>query len=182
MMTDERDRAGVGYNAKPHVYDPDIHPELFDGVPARRVLAFIIDLVILAIPLILVWLFFFAIGIVTLGLGFGLFALMPVITLIWAAFYYGTTLGGPRSATIGMRALDIEMRTADGGASYFVLAVIHAGLFWVSTSVLTPLILLVCFFNKRGRLMHDFLVGTVVVNSPGRAATVRPDRPDRGTV
>jgi hypothetical protein len=100
-MADERERVGVGYDVKPHAYDPDTNPELFDGVPARRVLAFFIDLVILAIPLILVWLFFFAIGIVTLGLGFGLFALMPVITLIWAAFYYGTTLGGPRSATIG---------------------------------------------------------------------------------
>ncbi len=181
-MADERDRFGGDYDVKPHPYDPDTNPELFVGVPARRVLAFVIDLVILAIPLILVWLFFFAIGIVTLGLGFGLFALMPVITLIWAAFYYGTTLGGPRSATIGMRALDIEMRTADGGASYFVLAVIHAGLFWVSTSVLTPLILLVCFFNKRGRLMHDFLVGTVVINNSGRAAATRPAEPDRGTV
>ena len=181
-MADERDRTGVGYDAKLHAYDADANPELFDGVPARRVLAFIIDLVILAIPLILVWLFFFAIGIVTLGLGFGLFALMPVITLIWAAFYYGTTLGGPRSATIGMRALDIEMRTGYGGPSSFLLAVIHAGLFWVSTSVLTPLILLVCFFNKRGRLMHDFLVGTVVINNPTRAAAMRPAAPDRGTV
>jgi uncharacterized RDD family membrane protein YckC len=181
-MADERDRIGVSYDVKPHAYDPDANPELFDGVPARRVLAFVIDLVILAIPLILVWLFFFAIGIVTLGLGFGLFGLMPVITLIWAAFYYGTTLGGPRSATIGMRALDIEMRTWYGAPSYFVLAVVHAGLFWVSTSVLTPLILLVCFFNKRGRLLHDFLVGTVVINNPARAAAMRPAGPDRSTV
>ena len=75
-MADERDRIGVSYDVKPHAYDPVTQPELFDGVPARRVLAFIIDLVILAIPLILMWLFF-AIGIVTLGLGFGLFALMP---------------------------------------------------------------------------------------------------------
>ncbi len=46
---------------------------------------------------------------------------MPAITLIWALFYYGTTLGGPRSATIGMRALDIEMRTWYGAPAYFVL-------------------------------------------------------------
>jgi len=181
-MADERDRIGVSYDVKPHAYDPDAHPELFDGVPARRVLAFVIDLVILAVPLILVWLFFLAIGIVTLGLGFSLFGLMPVITLIWAAYYYGTTLGGPRSATIGMRALDIEMRTWYGAPSYFVLAIVHAGLFWVSTSVLTPLILLVCFFNKRGRLLHDFLVGTVVINNPDRAGGLRPPEPGRGTV
>jgi uncharacterized RDD family membrane protein YckC len=182
IMADERDRIGVSYDVKPHAYDPETQPELFDGVPARRVLAFLIDLVILSIPLILVWLFFVAIGIVTLGLGFGLLGLMPLITLIWAAFYYGTTLGGPRSATIGMRALDIEMRTWYGAPSYFVLAVVHAGLFWVSTSLLTPLILLVCFFNQRGRLLHDFLVGTVVINTNARPGAARPTGPDRTTV
>ncbi len=181
-MEDPADRIGVAHDVKPDAYDPDANPELFDGVPARRVLAFLIDLVILAIPLILVWLFFFAVGIVTLGFGFALFGLMPVITLIWAAYYYATTLGGPRSATIGMRALDIEMRTWYGAPSYAVLAMIHAGLFWVSTSVLTPLILLVCFFNKRGRLLHDVLVGTVIINNPARAGAIRPVGPDRGTV
>ncbi|MFN3349197.1 RDD family protein [Pseudorhodoplanes sp.] len=181
-MAEQRDRIGVGYDVRPHAFDPDTNPELFDGVPARRVLAFIIDLVILAIPLILVWIFFFAIGIVTLGLGFALFGLMPVIALIWAAFYYGTTLGGPRSATIGMRALAIEMRTWYGGPSYFVLAVVHAGLFWVTTSVLTPLVLLVCFFNTRKRLLHDFLIGTVVVNSGPRAGIHPPSGPGFGPV
>ena len=63
-----------------------------------------------------------------------------------------------------------------------MLAVVHAGLFWVSTSVLTPLILLVCFFNTRGRLLHDFLVGTVVINNPDRAIAMRSIGPDRGTV
>ena len=181
-MADERDRIGVSYDVKPHAYDPDTNPELFEGVPARRVAAFIIDLVILAIPLILVWVLFAGVTVASFFLLSGIFGLMPVITVIWAAFYYGTTLGGPRSATIGMRALDIEMRTWYGAPSYFVLAVIHAGLFWVSTSVLTPLILLVCFFNKRGRLLHDFLVGTVVINNPVRAGTMRHTGPDRSTV
>jgi uncharacterized RDD family membrane protein YckC len=81
-----------------------------------------------------------------------------------------------------MRALDIEMRTWYGAPSYFVLAVVHAGLFWVSTSLLTPLILLVCFFNRRGRLLHDFLVGTVVINTNARPGAARPTGPDRTTV
>lgn len=173
-MTDDRPRLGISDDVKPHAYDPDRNPELFDGVPARRVVAFLIDLVILAIPLILVWLFFAAITVVSLFLLSGIFVLMPLITIIWAAFYYGTTLGGPRSATIGMRAMDIEMRTWYGAPSYFVLAVVHAGLFWVTTSLLTPLILLVCFFNPRGRLLHDFLVGTVIINNPVRAGVLKP--------
>jgi len=39
--------------------------------------------------------------------------------------------------------------------------------------VLTPLVLLVGFFNSRGRLLHDILVGTVVINSPARASLLR---------
>jgi len=36
--------------------------------------------------------------------------------------------------------------------------------------MLTPFVLLVCFFNERRRLLHDILLGTVVINSPVRAA------------
>jgi uncharacterized RDD family membrane protein YckC len=38
---------------------------------------------------------------------------------------------------------------------------------------LTPLILLVGLFNARRRLLHDMLVGTVLVNNPARAAALR---------
>jgi uncharacterized RDD family membrane protein YckC len=39
--------------------------------------------------------------------------------------------------------------------------------------VLTPLVLLVGLLNERGRLLHDFLLGTVVVNNESRAAELR---------
>jgi uncharacterized RDD family membrane protein YckC len=171
-MADDRERIGVSYDVKPHAYDPDKNPEWFEGVPARRLVAFMIDLTILAIPLLLLWIFFLVVGIVTLGLGFSLFGLMPAISVVWALFYYGSTLGGPQSATIGMRAMDIEMRTWYGAPSYFVLGAVHAIVFWVTVSALTPFILLVCFFNARRRLLHDFLVGTVVVNNSARAQSL----------
>jgi uncharacterized RDD family membrane protein YckC len=173
-MADGGQRIGSSYDVKPHAYDPDQNPELFDGIPARRMVAFLIDLTILAIPLVLLWIFFFAIGIVTLGAGFALFGLMPIISVLWALFYYGATLGGPQSATLGMRAMDIEMRTWYGAPAYFVLGAVHAVVFWVTVSALTPFILLVCFFNARKRLLHDFLVGTVVINNPARAGAMRP--------
>ena len=176
IMTDDQQRLGVSDDIKPHAYDPETNPELFEGIPARRMIAFLIDLIILAIPLIVLALFFFAVGIVTLGFGFVLFGLMPAISVVWALFYYGATLGGPHSATLGMRTMDIEMRTWYGSPAYFVLGAVHAIVFWVTVSVLTPLILLVCFFNARSRLLHDFLVGTVVINSPTRAAALRPAR------
>ena len=166
-------RIGVGVDVKPHAYDPAANPELFEGVLPRRFVAFVIDLVILAVPLIVAWIFIFAFGIVTLGLGWALFHLMPLIAALWALFYYGATLGGPSSATIGMRAMDLELRTWYGAPSYFVLGAVRAFVFWLSVSMLTPLILVIGFFNSRGRLLHDILVGTVVINNAARAASLR---------
>ena len=59
------------------------------------------------------------------------------------------TLGSPASATIGMRTMDLELRTWYGAPCYFVLGAVHAVVYWISISVLSPVILLVGFFNAR---------------------------------
>lgn len=163
----------MSIDVKPHAYDPATQPELFDGVLSRRVTAFIIDFIILAIPVVLVAMFIFAFGIVTLGLGFALYWLLPPGTVIWALLYFGTTLGGPNSATIGMRVMDLEMRTWYGAPAYFVLGAVHAIAFWFTVSFFTPFVLLVAFFNERRRLLHDILLGTVVINNAARASMLR---------
>jgi uncharacterized RDD family membrane protein YckC len=166
-------RIGVSLDVKPHAFDPAANPELFEGVLARRVVAFVIDIVIIAIPLLVGWMFIFVFGLITFGLGWALFWLMSPGSVIWALVYYGVTLGGPASATIGMRAMEIEMRTWYGAPTYFVLGAVHAIVFWISVSVLTPFILAVGFFNGRRRLLHDMLVGTVLINNERRAAALR---------
>ncbi len=176
MSTSEPKRIGVSFEVKPHAYDPATSPELFDGVLARRILAFIIDLIILAIPIVLLSMFIFVIGVVTLGFGFVLYALLSPIMVLWALFYYGITLGSPRSATLGMRVMDLEMRTWYGAPAYFVLGAVHAIVFWITVSVLTPFVLLVCLFNDRRRCLHDILVGTIVINNEARASTLRASR------
>jgi len=108
-------------------------------------------------------------GLITLGLGWVLFTLLWPATVIWAAVYYGLTFGSAASATFGMRVMDLEMRTWYGAPAYFVLGAVHGILYWVTISFLTPLILLVAFFNERRRLLHDMLVGTIVINAPARA-------------
>jgi uncharacterized RDD family membrane protein YckC len=166
-------RIGISFDIKPHAYDPAAIPELFDGVLARRVVAFIIDLIIIAIPLVAVSMFIFVFGIVTFGLGWALFWLVYPASVIWALVYYGLTLGSPASATIGMRAMDIEMRTWYGAPAYFVLGAVHAIVYWISVSLLTPFILLIGFFNARRRLLHDILIGTVIINNPARVISLR---------
>jgi uncharacterized RDD family membrane protein YckC len=174
MTNSGRSQIGVSFDAKPHAYDPVANPELFEGVLLRRMVAFIIDLIVIALPLMLTTIVIFVFGLLTLGLGWALFWLLSPGSVIWALFYYGLTLGSPASATLGMRAMGIEMRTWYGGPLYSVLGAAHAVVFWVSVSMLTPFILLVGLFNGRRRLLHDMLVGTVLINNPARSASLRP--------
>ena len=166
-------KIGVSIEVKPHAYDPIANPELFEGVLPRRCVAFVIDVVIIAIPVLLAAVFIFIFGLVTLGLGWVLYWLLSPAAVIWAICYYGLTFGSAASATIGMRAMDIEMRTWYGAPAYFVLGAVHAIAYWFTVSFLTPLILLVAFFNDRRRLLHDMLVGTVVINNRVRADALR---------
>ena len=163
----------MSMDIKPHAYDPDLNPELFEGVLSRRVVAFLIDVVVISAPVMLAAIFLFVFTIVTLGLGAIFFWLLWPGSVIWALVYFGLTLGGPRSATIGMRTMDLEMRTWYGTPAYFVLGAVHALAYWFTVSFFTPFILLVPFFNRRKRLLHDILLGTVIINNAPRAAALR---------
>src|SRR5262245_34787805 len=129
-------RIGVSIELKPHAYDPFANPELFDGVLARRCIAFIVDIILIAIPVILAGIFMVVSTVATLGIAGLLYALLsplfwPLI-LIWGICYYGFTLGSPASATIGMRVVDLEMRTWYGAPAYFVLGAVHAIVYWIT--------------------------------------------------
>jgi uncharacterized RDD family membrane protein YckC len=180
MSTTEPRRIGTSLDVKPHAYDPRTQPEYFEGILSRRVVALVIDVIIITLPVVFAALFIFLFGIVTLGLGWLLFWLLPAGATIWAILYYGLTFGGPKSATIGMRMMDIEMRTWYGAPCYFLLGAVHAVLYWISVSTLTPLILLVALFNERKRLLHDMVAGTIVINNEARAAALRGAQPSAG--
>ena len=147
-----------------------------ERIPPRRIFAFLIDLVVLSVPVILGYAFIGVFGLITLGLGWALFWLAWPATIVWAVVYYGASIGGPHSATIGMRVMDLELRTWYGAPGYFVLGARHAVLFWVSISFLSPFVVLVGLFNGRRRLLHDIVLGTVVINSFGRTQPAQPAR------
>ncbi len=162
--SDRDARATWRRDERPDAFDPDLEPELFRGVSLRRSIAFLIDLVVLAVPVILAKVFIAVFGLITLGLGWALFWLVWPATVVWVLVYYGSTIGGPSSATLGMRAMDLQLMTWYGEPGYFVLGAAHVVLFWVLVSLLSPFVLLVGLFNRRRRLLHDFLLGTVVIN------------------
>ncbi len=164
---------GIPADLRPHAYDPVANPELFDGVLTRRFVAFIIDLIIIGLPIAAAALFILVFGFITFGFGWMLFWLLSPASVLWALFYYGTTLGSTASATLGMRAMEIEMRTWYGAPAYFVLGTVHAIVYWVSVSFLTPFIVVVGFLNSRKRLLHDMLVGAIIINNAARTASLR---------
>lgn len=134
----------------------------YSGVLSRRVFAFLIDYAIVLLLCIPAAVVVFFLGVITFGLGWFLF---PALFVIVAALYFGVSLGGPSQATPGMRAMGIAMARMDGRRIDFLLATVHIVLFWVINSVLTPLILLAGLFTERSRLVHDFLLGTVMVRT-----------------
>jgi uncharacterized RDD family membrane protein YckC len=166
-------RIGTSNDSHPHAYDPVSQPELFQGVLSRRLVAFLIDATLILIPLAALAVFMLVFTVVTLGLGVVVFGLLGPIAAIWAVLYVGVTLGSKHSATYGMRMMGIQMRTWYGAPMYFLLGAVHAVFFWVLSTVLTPLVLLVALFNPRRRTLHDYLTGTVVINDEARAASLR---------
>ncbi|KQQ58779.1 MULTISPECIES: RDD family protein [Rhizobium/Agrobacterium group] len=143
-------------------YVPTEDWRAYSGVLSRRVFAFVIDYIIVALLCIPAAVIVFFLGVLTLGLGFALF---PAIFVIVAILYFGMTLGSSAQATPGMRAAGIAMARTDGRRIDFLISTVHIVLFWVINSILTPLILLAGLFTERSRLVHDLLLGTVIVRT-----------------
>jgi uncharacterized RDD family membrane protein YckC len=139
--------------------DPMTHPELFDGVMFRRIIAYLIDVIILSGTVLFLWF----LVVMTLGLLGPIAALItPVIPLA----YHSLLIGGANSATIGMRMMGIEVRRLDGGRPELVQALLQTLLFY-ATLALTGFLLIAALFNDRRRCLHDWLSGTLTVNTDG---------------
>ncbi|MGB8816716.1 MAG: RDD family protein [Rhizobiaceae bacterium] len=140
--------------------DELVRNSAYENVRTRRVMAVLVDWLIvlgLCIPVSIV---IFFLGLATLGLGFGLYGLMvPAMALL----YSGVTMSGREQATVGMRMMDIHVERLDGKPIDFLTAVAHTFLFWAANVVLTPFVLLATLFTDRKRALHDMLTECVVM-------------------
>jgi uncharacterized RDD family membrane protein YckC len=147
--------------------DPAAFPELFEGVLWRRAFAYLIDLCCIGALLVVAWVLFALLSVLSFGLlAPGLWFLFGLIPLA----YHTLLVGGPRAATIGMRVFDLELRSWDGERPVFLQALFHAVLFYLSVGATASLILLFVFLNRRKRTLHDVLCGMMMVRRPARAA------------
>jgi uncharacterized RDD family membrane protein YckC len=87
--------------------------------------------------------------------------LLPFVFPVVALLYFASSVSGPHQATPGMRMMDIAINDTQGNPLSWGLAAAHALCFYIS---LMPygLTLLVGLFTKRNRLLHDWLVGSLV--------------------
>lgn len=137
-------------------------PASTEGVLRRRAGAFLLDYAILAVIISIAAVVIGILGVVTLGLGWMLYAiLVPLIVLPYIAF----TLGGPEQATPGMRLMGIRLAVDGGKPVDPLLAIVHSVMFWAFNAALSPLVLLVALFTQRKRTLHDVLLGTSVIRA-----------------
>ena len=164
-MSDQQPSSELASTAIP-VVDPFSDPAQFEGLLWRRSLAYVVDLCVLLCLLLLykVVLVFFTV--ITFGLA------TPLLVLLAAAIpvaYHTLTIGGPGSATLGMRLFGLQVRIWNGGKPGYIQALLHTAVFYVTTSFTGGLILLWPLFSNRRRCLHDQLCGTMVVRRLGRA-------------
>jgi uncharacterized RDD family membrane protein YckC len=131
----------------------------FEGVRTRRILAFVLDYIIVGLLSVVFAILVFFLGFLTLGLGWMLYGiLVPAVAIL----YIWNTLGSADQATTGMKMMGIRLDRLDGRPIDGLTAVVHSVLFWAGNVILSPLVLLVTLFSDRKRTLHDLLLGTVV--------------------
>ena len=141
---------------------PDLPEAAFEGVRTRRILAIGIDLVFITLMTIPLGFLLIFMGFPTLGLTW---LFLPILYPFVALLYNGLSISGPRRATPGMYLMDLEMRLTNGAPVPFLLAVIHAVLYYVSW-ILTPFILGISLFTRGKRCLHDILSNIVIIRRP----------------
>lgn len=135
-------------------------PVLYAGIRSRRSFAYLIDLVVIATIAAAIWFALVLVGVLSFGL---LMPLVPLGVAIVPTLYHTLTVGGPHSATPGMRLFDVTVRSWTGERPSLWQAFLMTVTFLVSVGLTGFLILLIALFNSRGRTLHELLSGTVVV-------------------
>jgi len=153
---------GIAWTGDPP--GPYAAPEYYQGVLARRVFAYWIDVLCIALLVGFAWLVLWVLAIASLGL---LSPLLLILGLI-PALYHTLAIGGPRSATPGMWLTGVEVRSWTGERPSYLQAFVQTILFYVTVYPTWSLVLVVALFNERRRTLHDILAGTVVIRQfPG---------------
>lgn len=121
----------------------------------KRLLAWIIDVVLIVGMCIII-------GLLTFGIGFFLWGLVYLAV----GFVYRMTTLTRKSATLGMRFAAIELRRHDGQRFDRQTAALHTLGYYLSMStvVVQMISLVMMFTTARGQGLVDMVLGTAAIN------------------
>jgi len=158
LETDEKVQSNGG--GDPDI-DPLLHPEYYDGIIFKRVIAYVIDVIVISVILAIVSVGLGILGFITFGAAWGI---MGLVFFLIPFAYHTLLIGGPQSSTIGMRIMEVEVIRWTGGRPDYAQAAVLTILFYGSIALTAWLILLVALLGDSSRCLHDYFSGTVVVN------------------
>ncbi len=134
---------------------------LTEGVMSRRVAAWFVDALLIGLLLAALWFILFLFGLLTLGLGFGAFGILPLVPFAYSVL----TLLTSASATPGQQLFGLTVRRDDDLGPPTLLQAVVFTLIYDLTLAFTGLLLLVALFTVRHRTLHDMASGLVVVRT-----------------
>jgi uncharacterized RDD family membrane protein YckC len=137
--------------------DPDYDHAFYDGVPAKRLFAWVVDVLIVTVIT-------FILGLLTLSV---LWWIWP-LTFIAVSFLYRAGSIAAWSATPGMRLMNIELRNSMGARFSGGEAVLHTLAFMVATGfvILQIISIVMMVLGSRHQGLHDILIGSAAINRP----------------
>ena len=135
--------------------DPVLHRQFYADVPIKRLMAWVIDvIVVLAITL--------------LAIPLTLFSALFFLPLLWLvlSFAYRTVTLARGSATWGMRFMGIELRTFRGERFGLPDAAMHTLIYSVCMAFVLPQIVsaVLMMTTARGQGLADLALGTAALN------------------
>ncbi|MER2267300.1 RDD family protein [Methylobacterium oxalidis] len=135
------------------------------GSLGARFVAYLLDILFIFGFTALLTLAITVLGVITFGLGWTLFAVLPASGVLYSMI----TVGGARQSTVGMRMMGLRVVSPESGRPVdMITAAVHALLFYValSTFLLWFVDMLFGVMRSDRRLGHDLLLGLAVVRAP----------------
>lgn len=135
--------------------DPDLHRDLYDGVPTKRLIAWVLDMIVI-IGMCLVILPFTAFT--------GVF-FFPFLMLVVGFIYRVMTLSSG-SSTWGMRLMAMELRDVRDRPFDFGTALFHTlgySISWAMAPLQLISMIMMCV-TERKQGLSDIVLGSVAVN------------------
>ncbi len=142
-----------------HLPDPLTQADFYAGVTTKRLVAWVVDVIIITALTVMV---------ATLPLFIGWF-FFPLIFLVLSFFYRVATITSG-SATWGMRLFNIQLRNRMGQPLGRSEAMLHTAAYLLASSFFIPQLISIMLMltTERSQSLHDMLCGTAAINTPSR--------------